>query len=106
MDPISLAVGAALLAAGWLSGRVTRRRPPAAAAPSGPTCGCGHSLALHDRQEGIRNGEVRREHYWDDGSRNGYEWVECTCRQYTGELPVDITSLGLPGYPADLKEKQ
>ena len=41
MDPVSLVVGAALLIAGFLAGRVGRRRPALPPPPLTPVCGCG-----------------------------------------------------------------
>jgi hypothetical protein len=99
MDPISLAVGAALLATGWLTGRVRRGR--ASAPVPAWECGCGHSFALHNRETSECTGETKREHYTVTGARNGYEWVQCSCRRYVGEVPIDITTLGLPGMPRD-----
>ena len=50
MEPVSLLVGAALLAAGFLGGRISRRKPtPPPAAPA-PLCGCGHTLSQHDTE--------------------------------------------------------
>ncbi|WP_280270129.1 hypothetical protein [Nocardia wallacei] len=80
-DPFSLAVGAGLLALGWAVGRMSRRRRgdklPAA-------CGCGHDLALHDRESGNCHAEIFRK--TGHGLR---EWVGCNCRRYTGPTPLD-----------------
>lgn len=85
MDPITLGVGGVLVAAGWLLGRIRRSRPVEMAPDA---CGCSHPLSFHDRDVGTCTGEIRREHYDRHGSRNGYEWVDCMCRQYTGAIPV------------------
>lgn len=95
IDPISLAAGGALLTSGWLAGRL-RHRPPRRLDPQ--VCGCGHHLATHDLERGGCLEDVRRDHYWDNGSRNGYEWVRCGCVRYTGEVPLDLSQLGLPGW--------
>jgi hypothetical protein len=80
-DPISLAVGAAIAGVGWAVGRFGRRLPADRAVAR---CGCGHDLALHDPQEGGCHAEL--------GRKTGYGarvWVQCTCRRYTGPVPVE-----------------
>jgi hypothetical protein len=52
-------------------------------------CGCEHPLALHDRDTHECHGQTDRPHYMEDGSRNGREWVDCTCRQYDGPKPIE-----------------
>lgn len=97
MDPISLAVGGALLAVGWLLGRI--RGQATGASDSDPdACGCSHPLALHDRTSGTCAGQDRREHYMRFGDRNGFEWASCACRQYTGTRPIEEL-LGQPYLP-------
>lgn len=87
MDPMTLGVGGGLLAVGWLVGHIRRRPRPEP--QSTPTCGCGDALALHDPTTGECHGEVRREHYLKGGDRSGWEWLPCTCRQYTGPRPIE-----------------
>ena len=59
MEPVSLVVGAALLAAGFLAGRIGRRRPPAPPANPQPVCGCGHALSQHDTETNTCYAELR-----------------------------------------------
>jgi hypothetical protein len=46
--------------------------------------GCGHDLALHDRENGACHAETFRK----DG-RGMKEWVGCDCRRYTGPTPLE-----------------
>ncbi|MGH9290824.1 MAG: hypothetical protein ACRD0V_21430 [Acidimicrobiales bacterium] len=86
MDPLSLAVGGALLAAGALAGRLGLRRRSAPPTP-GFTCGCGHGYGCHDN--GARCvAEVERPRYLSDGYRGGSEWVACPCLFYDGPEPL------------------
>ncbi|MBF6327775.1 hypothetical protein [Nocardia transvalensis] len=93
-DPISLIVGAGLVGVGWALGRFGRRpvRRGESAAPTA-TCGCGHDLALHDRQKGVCHTEISRK-----GPAGLREWVQCGCRRYTGPTPLDelFTPPGMP----------
>jgi hypothetical protein len=88
MEAISLLVGAALLAAGFLAGRLSRRRPPAPP-PVTPLCGCGHALSQHDTETSTCYAELRRDAYDKRGRWAGHTWVACTCRQYVGPRPID-----------------
>ncbi|MEV4129652.1 hypothetical protein [Nocardia sp. NPDC049707] len=79
-DPITLAIGAGIACAGWAVGRFGRR---SAAQPAGAQCGCGHDLALHDPKAGTCHAELGRK------TMVGRVWVQCTCRRYTGPVPVE-----------------
>ncbi|WP_067817503.1 hypothetical protein [Nocardia inohanensis] len=82
-DPISLLTGAALLGGGWALGKYGRRSSKQAAQPAA-LCGCGHDLALHDRESGECHTETMR--------KTGYgikEWARCPCRRYTGPTPLE-----------------
>lgn len=92
IDPISLAVGAAILAVGFLTGRLSRRRVKDD--PAKPVCGCGHSLAEHDRDTDRCHAQIRRDKYDSIGDWVGHTWVPCTCRRYVGPQPVE--SLWMP----------
>ncbi|PWW24981.1 hypothetical protein JD79_04175 [Geodermatophilus normandii] len=89
MEPISLVVGAALLAMGFVAGRLGRRRP--AGPPPVPTavCGCGHPLSQHDTESNTCYAELRRDTFDKRGRWAGHSWVPCTCRQYVGPRPID-----------------
>ncbi|GAB2637505.1 hypothetical protein [Nocardia goodfellowii] len=81
-DPLSLAVGAGLLGAGWVVGRYARR--PARATAVVARCGCGHDLSMHDPEKGLCHSEIRRR------NMGGlYEWIQCGCRRYTGPQPIE-----------------
>lgn len=71
------------------------RRQRALTAASGPVCGCGHSLSLHDDKKARTcSAEVCRPHYKSWGERSGHEWVNCPCRRYVG--PEPFTELWVP----------
>ena len=89
MEPVSLLVGAALLVAGFLGGRLSRRRPTSPPAPSAPLCGCGHTLSQHDTETNTCYAELRRDVHDKRGRWTGHQWVPCTCRQYVGPRPID-----------------
>lgn len=70
MDPLSLTVGGALLAVGWLVGRVTRP-------PRDPfRCSCKHAFAFHDPTTDACD------YRWQDRGE-----LVCSCRRYVGERP-------------------
>ncbi|MBF6175727.1 hypothetical protein [Nocardia blacklockiae] len=82
-DPVSLVVGAGLVGVGWACGRLGRRRTGAVRRQLA-TCGCGHDLAMHDRESGSCHAETFR--------KTGYgmrAWSACTCRRYTGPTPLE-----------------
>ncbi|MGY1710768.1 hypothetical protein ACI8AC_14785 [Geodermatophilus sp. SYSU D00758] len=101
MEPVSLLVGAALLAVGFAAGRVGRRRPPAPPPQLTPICGCGHPLSQHDRESNTCYAELRRDSYDKRGRWAGHTWVACTCRQYVGPRPVDEVFVPRVLPPAD-----
>ncbi len=93
MEPLSLLVGGALLAAGYLGGRLGARRAARAKArtPQLPQamCTCGHPLSQHDPKEHTCHAEVARDAYDWKGRWAGHTWVACRCRQYVGPRPID-----------------
>jgi hypothetical protein len=89
MEPVSLLVGAVLVAAGFVAGRLQRRRPGPPPPPVTPLCGCGHALSQHDRETATCYAELRRDAYDKRGRWAGHTWVPCTCRQYVGPRPID-----------------
>jgi hypothetical protein len=88
VEPVSLLVGGALLAVGFLAGRFGRRHtaPPPAQTP---LCGCGHTLSQHDTETSTCYAELRRDNYDKRGRWAGHSWVPCTCRRYIGPRPID-----------------
>lgn len=95
IDPLSLLIGAGLVGGGWVLGRFGSR-PTKKAAQSNALCGCGHDLAVHDRDAGQCHGETFRK------IGNGLKaWVPCNCRRYTGPIPLEefFTPPTLPPTP-------
>lgn len=88
-DPFSLAAGAGILAVGYLTGSLGRRKPSKSQAINQAMCGCGHPRALHDQHTNRCGKEVERAHYDNSGYRSGNEWVPCTCQRYDGPKPFE-----------------
>lgn len=92
VDPVSLIIGGGLVAAGYGSGRVGRRRrhprAPKAAPPPKPMCGCSHHYALHDPKTKVCHGTVKTTKYDTNGYQVGYTYPPCACRQYVGPVPM------------------
>ncbi|WP_158839687.1 hypothetical protein [Saccharothrix deserti] len=86
MDPISLAVGGVIFAAGYVIGFLTKRSRPSAPQLTA-ICGCGHGLDQHDPETWTCHAEVRRDEF--DGVVVRHVYVPCTCRQYTGPKPIE-----------------
>lgn len=85
---LEMLTGAALLAAGWMTGRFVpaRRRPPK---QPKPVCGCGHEIAYHDPKTSECHGRVEEATKYDPfGSATAWKRVQCTCRQYDGPTPL------------------
>lgn len=81
-------VGAAVLVVGWAVGRISRA-PRSDARPPSLICGCDHQLAMHDPQTN-RCHRVISAPVWNDHEEMFIdEQVQCPCRQYTGDKPVD-----------------
>lgn len=95
MDPLTLAAGAGILAAGllfgYVAGRRDRNRP---ARDPEPICGCGDHRAMHDPETGECHEKVEQSRWSPGGAHVGYDHVQCTCRQYVG--PEPISSLWSP----------
>lgn len=82
LDPLSLAVGAAIAGAGWLVGRHARLqakpdRPPKA------ICLCAHSFGSHDQ----KTGECLAMHMIEVNGKDKLHG--CACQRYTGPVPAD-----------------
>lgn len=93
MDPLTLLVGAAILAmgllAGHLSGRRTERRRQDR--PREPICGCTHHRSMHaNGGKGECMAAVGRPEAWaKDGKYLGRQPVGCARQQYVGPVPVN-----------------
>ncbi len=85
-DPLSLVVGAAIFVAGALTGRIRRRLSGPRTRP--PICGCGHGLAMHNRDTSICHAEVQRD------TLSGVTFVPCRCQRYVG--PEHILDVWTP----------
>lgn len=88
-DPITLAVGAGILAAGWATGRITKpnRRTPK---PVKPLCSCTHPLSSHDPDSNTCHDTIEQATEWDElGDPVGYQRVPCPCRKYDGPRPIE-----------------
>jgi hypothetical protein len=92
MDPITLAVGAAIalvsLGIGHLTGRRRRTATSDASTPRSICEGCGHGLSYHNDGQKC-HGTDRRTKYSNDGSNLGQHDFPCTCQQYVGQIPAD-----------------
>ncbi len=94
MEPISLAVGAVIFIAGYVSGRIGRvRRMPRAADPY--RCGCTHHLSQHDPATNACNVSINK--------HDGHGYRPCACKQYVGERPLDLDLLADQARAAQLR---
>lgn len=97
--PLSVAAvtGVAIYGVGFLSGRASRRRTKPA---DSYRCGCAHSYAMHDPATGECHATIMVT-VRDTGSITGYsrERQQCPCRHYTGEKPLNLDDLDIPGLP-------
>lgn len=82
-DPITLVAGAALVTAGWITGRMRNRSSSSPQQPAN-ICSCGHGYGSHAENGGQCVTDVQRPHYHKGGTRNGYEWASCACLVWTG----------------------
>lgn len=86
MEPITLLVGGGLLAFGYITGRVHRRKktpkPPKA------VCGCKHGLHAHDKDGCHATVEVESQWDWA-GSPIGWVRKPCACVKYIGPIPAE-----------------
>jgi hypothetical protein len=85
-------LGAVIFVVGALCGRFwpARRRTPKPVPPPRPFCGCGHHHGFHDPKtgecHGLMNGNPLQYDSWD--APTAYEQIPCTCRQYSGPVPL------------------
>lgn len=84
---LDFVVGAALLAAGYIGGRV--HRPRKTSDTPRAICACGHSFGEHG-ETGHCRAEVSRP------AGIVREWVPCACVKYVGPKPIE--DLYSPGF--------
>lgn len=54
------------------------------------SCGCGHPLGMHDADTGRCHGkELHKDVNNDKGKYIGHQLLQCECRRYVGDFPVD-----------------
>lgn len=95
MEPISLAVGAVIFIAGYVSGRIGRARIRSSVKPATYLCGCRHHLSEHDP---ATNACKHRDYHYTTGA-----FVRCDCAQYVGERPLDLGLLADQARAAQLR---
>lgn len=89
-----LAVGTTTISfcIGIAVGKSQRVKPPKPEPPQRPNlqCGCNHGLSYHDPQTNrcVKEDQVTESYNPRTGERV-YKQVPCTCRQYTGDKPID-----------------
>lgn len=100
-DPMTLAVGGGILAAGWLMGRASRR--PKTPKPPRPICTCDHGYGMHEPDGGRCHGLKQT---WSQAL--GQHQVPCTCQTYDGPEPLPRSWVPeLPGLaPPKLEDKR
>lgn len=103
MEPVSLAVGAAIALSGVMVGRLMNRRqvrqaleqqraqlsqaqPQGQRAPQ-PLCGCGHHLVFHDQETKKCQAQVVIPGRWTGQQSSAYR--QCMCQGYRGPVPLD-----------------
>ena len=87
MSDITLLTGAAVFAAGMVTGRVwpARRRKPK---PVQPVCGCDHHYSFHDPQTGACGYGLRHLDGYDRRDNPIYSHTQCPCLKYSGPEPL------------------
>jgi hypothetical protein len=84
---LELLVGAAVFAAGQVTGRYLwprHRKPPEIV--RGPICGCGHHRSLHDDKGKCHGGFSEIGHKPIASVK--YSHLACKCKQYVGPEPL------------------
>lgn len=89
MEPITLAVGGALVLVGFVGGRITRPKTALAALTYDCT-GCLHAFSMHDPKTGECNAAEKSALWSTSGKHLGYHPAPCACLNYTGDRPLDV----------------
>lgn len=87
MDPMGIAIGGGLVIAGWLMGRVGRKRGKSSDSTPALLCSCEHGYGVH-QSGGTCHGDVKRPKYNIVGSWVGNEYAACPCQSYDGPEPL------------------
>ncbi len=95
MDPVSMLVGAAIAALGYLVRGLRKDRLK----PVGPVCDCGHPLAFHN--ELTRRCHAETALRASDGKQR-WASARCSCQRYVG--PVPLESVWVPPILGEGKE--
>jgi hypothetical protein len=74
-------VGGGLLFIGFFTGFIIGRRSRAAVKPAVLKCGCGHTRGSH------KDGK-RCQAQWTVHINYQDRWVQCSCHQYDGPVPI------------------
>jgi hypothetical protein len=86
---IELLAGGGLTVLGFALGRLPSRRRWGS--PVSPFCGCGHHHSFHAPETGqchsLADGSAVKYDKYD--TPTDWEQVPCSCRQYSGPVPVD-----------------
>lgn len=82
--------GALILFAGIIIGRLLPGRLRRhGLKPPKPVCGCSHHHSFHDPKTGECHGLVSKvTRYTTGGTAIAWDKVPCTCRQYSGPVPL------------------
>jgi hypothetical protein len=81
IDPLSATIVVTTFAAGWVVGRISRRKVPPG--PVLPICLCGHHYGAHDPKTGACGTRVRTK------VTTYHDLIPCACARYTGPQPVE-----------------
>jgi hypothetical protein len=96
LDLISAALGAGITLLTFVLSIpvvLALHRPQSPREPDPYTCGCAHSLAVHDPETNRCNATVEVQKYNQFNSPAGKDHRPCACRQYVGERPIDPEAL-------------
>lgn len=83
----SFCAGALAVLTGYYFGR--RNRKTAEPETVKATCGCKHGIWRHESATGECHGEDPRDAYNKHGDWVGKTYVRCTCKKYTGPIPME-----------------
>lgn len=88
IDPISVAIAAAVFVGGWLTGRHARLKRAPRRQPE-PWCLCEHQYGAHDPETGACGTQDTERFQEHPGGMYADVWVTCPCVRYTGPQPIE-----------------